>query len=179
MALHRPEVTGLQCSVEQFLRILPARWGVRKQDTIHDRSDNPIEKLIDICRQVFLLCLASENHLELLERAWVEMFQKIDALIVPTVPTVAARRGQKALIWQDGSEEQVVEAFVRLNAAANLTGVPALSVPAGRHSSGLPFGVQFIGPAHSEAVLLKPGQLVEGITGQLPMPVPAPTALHT
>lgn len=107
-----------------------------------------------------------------LERAWTEMFQKVDALIVPTVPTVAARRGQSAFIWQDGSEEPVVEAYVRFNAAANLTGVPALSVPAGRHSSGLPFGVQFIGPAHSEAVLLKLGQLVEGITGRMPMSAP-------
>lgn len=37
---------------------------------------------------------------------------------------------------------------------ANLTGHPALSLPAGRHASGLPFGLQVIGPRFGEDLLL-------------------------
>jgi len=100
--------------------------------------------------------------------AWSDMFTHIDALIVPTVPAPAARRDQDAFTWPDGTVEPVVEAYVRLNAGANLSGLPALTVPAGLHASGLPFGVQFIGPSRSEVVLLQLGQVVETITGALP-----------
>jgi amidase len=36
----------------------------------------------------------------------------------------------------------------------NVTGQPALSIPAGASGSGLPLAVQLIGPAHSESLLL-------------------------
>jgi len=37
---------------------------------------------------------------------------------------------------------------------ANLTGLPAISIPMGRHSNGLPFGMQLIGNKFEEAALL-------------------------
>lgn len=173
----------VEVSVPLTETIMPGQWGIMlaeaafvHRDNIRSRADHYGEDVRLLLETGSLLpaqdYLMAKQAQARLERAWTEMFQKVDALIVPTVPTVAARRGQSAFIWQDDSEEPVVEAYVRFNAAANLTGVPALSVPAGRHSSGLPFGVQFIGPAHSEAVLLKLGQLVEGITGRMPMPAP-------
>ena len=39
-------------------------------------------------------------------------------------------------------------------APVNLAGLPALSVPCGFDSRGLPIGMQLIGPAYSEARLL-------------------------
>ena len=38
---------------------------------------------------------------------------------------------------------------------ANLAGLPALTVPAGRDSDGLPVGVQIVGPRWSEVRLLE------------------------
>jgi Asp-tRNA(Asn)/Glu-tRNA(Gln) amidotransferase A subunit family amidase len=38
--------------------------------------------------------------------------------------------------------------------AQNLTGFPAVTVPAGHHASGVPFGLQLTGPPHSEDLLL-------------------------
>ncbi|MFC5584183.1 amidase [Nitratireductor kimnyeongensis] len=180
----------VEVSVPLTDTIMPSQWGIMlaeaafvHRENIRSRADRfgeDVRLLLEtgslLPAQDYLMAKQAQARLE---RAWVDMFQNVDALVVPTVPVVAARRDQSTFIWQDGSEEPVVEAYVRLNAAANLTGVPALSVPAGQHSSGLPFGVQFIGPAHSEAVLLKLGQLVEGSTGQRPMPMPAPTPLRT
>ena len=40
---------------------------------------------------------------------------------------------------------------------ANLTGLPAITVPAGRSPNGVPFGLQFIGPRFSDAMLLAIG----------------------
>jgi aspartyl-tRNA(Asn)/glutamyl-tRNA(Gln) amidotransferase subunit A len=48
-----------------------------------------------------------------------------------------------------------------LTIPVNLSGLPALSVPCGQDDKGLPIGVQFIGPAFTEARLLSLGQFVE------------------
>jgi aspartyl-tRNA(Asn)/glutamyl-tRNA(Gln) amidotransferase subunit A len=37
---------------------------------------------------------------------------------------------------------------------ANLAGIPAISLPLGKHSSGMPFGIQFMASRHQEAPLL-------------------------
>ena len=39
--------------------------------------------------------------------------------------------------------------------SANLAGIPGMSVPCGFSSSGLPIGLQLMGPYFDEAVLLK------------------------
>ena len=37
---------------------------------------------------------------------------------------------------------------------ANLTGLPAITVPAGRTPNGIPFGLQLIGPRFGDGMLL-------------------------
>ena len=44
---------------------------------------------------------------------------------------------------------------------ANLSGVPALSLPCGFTTTGLPLGVQLLAPHFKEARLLKAGHLLE------------------
>jgi len=80
-------------------------------------------------------------------------FEKVDAIIAPTLPIAAPRIGEKEI--EIGSEKETVRsALVRLNRPANLTGHPALSIPCGFTRSGLPIGLQLIGPKWSEARLL-------------------------
>jgi aspartyl-tRNA(Asn)/glutamyl-tRNA(Gln) amidotransferase subunit A len=43
----------------------------------------------------------------------------------------------------------------------NLAGDPALSVPFGKGESGLPIGVQLLGPGRSEATLLRAARVLE------------------
>jgi aspartyl-tRNA(Asn)/glutamyl-tRNA(Gln) amidotransferase subunit A len=79
---------------------------------------------------------------------------KIDALIVPTTPIAAP------LIGEETTRVAVVDhptraLLLRLNRPANLAGVPAISVPCGFTPAGLPMGVQFIGAANSEELLLE------------------------
>jgi aspartyl-tRNA(Asn)/glutamyl-tRNA(Gln) amidotransferase subunit A len=80
-------------------------------------------------------------------------FEQVDAIIAPTLPIAAPRIGEKEI--EIGSEKETVRsALVRLNRPANLTGHPALSIPCGFTRSGLPIGLQLIGPKWSEARLL-------------------------
>lgn len=53
-------------------------------------------------------------------------------------------------------------AYCRLTAPSNLTGHPAVSVPYGE-AGGMPFGLQLIGPWHSDPTLLQIAAAVEGM----------------
>ncbi len=46
---------------------------------------------------------------------------------------------------------------------ANLTGVPAISVPSGKNSEGLPFGIQIMAPHYREDILFVLGKNVEEV----------------
>ncbi len=81
------------------------------------------------------------------------VFENIDVILAPTLPIAAPRIGEKEVVI-GGEKETVRSALVRLNRPANLTGHPAISIPCGFTRSGLPIGLQLIGPHWSEARLL-------------------------
>lgn len=93
-------------------------------------------------------------------RDWNALFESIDLLAAPTTPQTAALVGQDVFEWNDGSTEPVSDAYVRLAAPANLTGRPAISVPAGHDRTGLPIGFQLIGQPFDEATLLRAASTV-------------------
>jgi aspartyl-tRNA(Asn)/glutamyl-tRNA(Gln) amidotransferase subunit A len=75
-------------------------------------------------------------------------FADVDILVGPTSPTPAFGIGQK----MDDPIQMYLNDIYTIG--ANLAGLPALSMPCG-FSSGLPVGVQLIGPHLSEAELFK------------------------
>ncbi len=77
----------------------------------------------------------------------------IDALVVPTVPIAAPAIGDEKT-HVEKSEHATRALLLRLNRPANLAAVPAISVPCGFTPAGLPVGLQFIGSANREDVLL-------------------------
>ena len=87
------------------------------------------------------------------------VFDDVDLVLLPTTPITAPVVGERTVRWRSG-EEPVDGALVRLTAPFNLTGLPALSVPFGA-ASGLPFGVQIVGPWNQEARVLAVGRLIE------------------
>ncbi len=80
-------------------------------------------------------------------------FERVDAILAPTVPIAAPRIGKDETKIA-GENESVRSALVRLNRPANLTGHPAISIPCGFTRDGLPIGLQLIGPRWGEARLL-------------------------
>jgi len=78
----------------------------------------------------------------------------IDALAVPTTPLAAPLIGEEST--RIGEKDHSTRALLlRLNRPANLAGVPAISIPCGFTSSGLPVGLQLIGLHTAELVLLQ------------------------
>lgn len=77
-----------------------------------------------------------------------ELYENYDMLIGPVAPTTAFKLGENT---DDPLKMYMTDV---MTTPANLAGVPAISVPAGNTSDGLPVGVQLIGPMRSDAALL-------------------------
>ena len=91
------------------------------------------------------------------------LFEKVQAILVPTAPIPAPRIGEDSIVI-DGVGETVRSALIRTNRPANLTGLPAISVPCGFTTAGLPIGLQMIGPRWDEGGLLRVAHAYEQAT---------------
>ena len=95
-----------------------------------------------------------------LSREFDQLWSEVDCLIAPTTPNTAPRIGD-ATVRLGGRDEDVRLATTRLVRGINVPGLPALSIPCGLASSGLPIGIQIIGPAWEEALILRIGAALE------------------
>ena len=93
----------------------------------------------------------------------------LHALVLPSTPLTAPRMGEKLVSWEDGSQEEVNDALGRFTAPFNVTGQPALSVPAGLWQ-GLPVGLQLVSRPLREEILLWIGAVYLEATGWQPEP---------
>jgi aspartyl-tRNA(Asn)/glutamyl-tRNA(Gln) amidotransferase subunit A len=96
---------------------------------------------------------------------------EIDALVVPTTPIAAPLIGEEST--PIGKADHPTRALLlRLNRPANLAGIPAISIPCGVTSAGLPVGLQLIGAITDELVLLRIAQVAQAILPVLRRPMP-------
>jgi aspartyl-tRNA(Asn)/glutamyl-tRNA(Gln) amidotransferase subunit A len=94
---------------------------------------------------------------------------EVDALIVPTTPIAAPLIGEEST--RIGKAKHPTRALLlRLNRPANLAGIPAISIPCGFTSAGLPVGLQLIGAVTDELLLLRIAQVVQALMPVLPRP---------
>lgn len=77
-----------------------------------------------------------------------------DALMLPTLPVPAPPLGAATVPVGD-SHEPVRNIMLRLTQLFNLTGHPAISIPVGRTSAGLPIGLQIVGRRGETPALLR------------------------
>jgi len=76
------------------------------------------------------------------------IFNDFDIILLPTVPAPAFRVGEKT---DDPIAMYLADIYT---VYANLTGIPAISIPLFTHSSGMPFGLQAMANQLSELSLL-------------------------
>ncbi len=84
-----------------------------------------------------------------------EAFKQFDVILTPTTPTTAFKLGEKI---DDPLTMYLMDIYT---VTANLAGICAINVPAGKHSNGLPFGVQLMAPAFQESRLFQVGRQIE------------------
>jgi aspartyl-tRNA(Asn)/glutamyl-tRNA(Gln) amidotransferase subunit A len=86
----------------------------------------------------------------LLSQEFALAFKKFDVLLGPTMPVLPPRVGEKV----SPLEDYLMDVYT---VAANLTGLPAISIPCG-HAQGLPVGMQMLAPRFREDILLDAAQ---------------------
>ncbi|MGW4591587.1 amidase [Amycolatopsis thermoflava] len=105
--------------------------------------------------------LRAQRARTLMRREWSRLMETVDVIAAPAVPVTAVPVGQESVTWPDGTTESVADAYVRLSAPANITGLPSLTVPVGEDRAGLPIGMQLIGRAGGDGVVLGLGRAFE------------------
>ncbi len=97
---------------------------------------------------------------ELLRHGVERALVGVEALLLPTLPIAAPVLGQASVAVRGGTES-VRSAMLRCTQLFNLTGHPAITVPCGRTSGGLPVGVQLVGGLGRTNDLLRLARAVE------------------
>jgi len=102
--------------------------------------------------------LKAQRVRTLIRREFDAAFEKYDALITPTSPTVPFKIGEKT-----GDPLQMYLSDV-CTLPINIAGVPAISIPAG-FAGNLPIGLQVIGKPFSEETLFRVAYAYEQAAG--------------
>jgi aspartyl-tRNA(Asn)/glutamyl-tRNA(Gln) amidotransferase subunit A len=92
----------------------------------------------------------------LIQDKTLELLKTYDALITPSTPGTAFEFGKNSA---DPIKMYLEDIFT---VQANIAGVPAISVPSGKHSNGLPMGIQIMTNMFDEETLFQLAKEVEG-----------------
>ncbi|MDQ3018387.1 MAG: amidase family protein, partial [bacterium] len=100
----------------------------------------------------------AHNVKALLRKDFDTAFQHVDVILTPTSPTPAFKIGERA---SNPLSMYLADIFT---VSANLTSLPAISIPSGtteREGKHLPLGIQFTAPYAQDDVLFAIGKLFE------------------
>ena len=86
---------------------------------------------------------------------FVSAFEKCDCIMMPVSPTTAFKIGEKV---NDPLQMYLSDIYT---IAANLSGIPAISIPCGLDEQNLPIGLQILAPAFAEDKLLRIARMFE------------------
>jgi len=113
--------------------------------------------------------------------AWAEFFRHHDVLLTPVAPTVAIPHDHRPVperhLTVDGQPRPYWD-LIAWPSLANFAGLPATVVPAGISDSGLPVGIQILGPYLEDRTTLAFAGHVETVLGGF-RPPPALRVLRT
>ncbi len=97
----------------------------------------------------------------LIKEDFEKAFEKCDVILTPTTPASAFEIGDKTM------NENPINMYLNdvFTVSVNLAGLPAMSLPIGLDSKGLPLGMQLIGRAFDEETIFKAGYVLEEDAG--------------
>ncbi|MBF6568480.1 MAG: Asp-tRNA(Asn)/Glu-tRNA(Gln) amidotransferase subunit GatA [Candidatus Binataceae bacterium] len=96
--------------------------------------------------------------------------EKYSVLISPACKITAPKIGEDRVRMPSGETLPVLAALVALVAPFNATGQPAIAVPSGLSTDGLPISIQFVGRSFDEATVLRVAYAYEQARGSFPFP---------
>ena len=117
--------------------------------------------------------IALGQGMSLSDRAWAHAEQtrilrtfnrrmgEFDLIMTPTVPVSPFPWTQAHAPSIDGTRMDIYYRWLALTYRGSLTGGPAITLPSGRDSNLMPFGLQFLGPVKGDPALLSAARAIE------------------
>jgi len=104
--------------------------------------------------------VGAKRMIERYRRALERSFAEIDALLTPTTAIPPPPIGATTVVIE-GREHAVGNGLTRFTGLFNMTGNPAVSIPAGTDAAGMPVGLQLVGRLYDDMGLLAVAALLE------------------
>lgn len=155
-----PDIDELN-AIARVLLLAEASAALEPHWSKRDQFGDDVRALIDQGRLIPATDYVQAQRLRKIFLAdFNSLWKQVDCWVTPTTPTAAPKIGQ-TVIDIGGVEEDVRLATTRTMRGINVLGYPALSIPCGRDTQGLPLGMQIVGPAWRDNVVLRAGSALE------------------
>jgi aspartyl-tRNA(Asn)/glutamyl-tRNA(Gln) amidotransferase subunit A len=111
-------------------------------------------------------CLLAEQYIrakrfiETYRDTMNSIYTEVDVILTPAAPVIAPKIGAVE-VTVEGSSEPAGNAITRYTSFFNMTGHPAITLPCGLHSEGLPIGAQLVGKHFGDEELIDIAQQIE------------------
>ncbi len=166
----------VEVSLPHAREVVPAWWTLCLAEAAAYHRSFLRDHLPDYCATVRELLLAglavpaaqyvqARRVQRLITRQVGALFEQVDVLVLPTM----LREAPPAEAAAASGSWEALRRRIQPVAPFNLTGMPAVSVPAGRTASGLPVGLQVVGPHHADRTVLAVAAAVQQAA---PLPPP-------
>lgn len=153
--VHEVEIPGLQAAAQANGQMVVADAAAFHRERLASHPEwfgDDIRERLERGRSLTATDYALARRIQSeIKRYFDLFFAQYDVLLLPTTAVTAAPiEGLDSAAY--------APQLTRFTGPFNLTGLPALSVPCGQTKQALPIGLQIVGPAWNEAIVLQAGQ---------------------
>lgn len=129
---------------------------------VNERGDEMSSSVVELVRRPWTAedFTDAKRERQRVSNLLAAFFGRYDLFLTPTVGVAAFDHGRLGPDRIDGVEV-AANAWIPFTHPFNLSGQPAVSVPAGRNSEGLPVGLQIVGRRFADATVLKAARAFE------------------
>jgi len=168
-AVIEPATPNMAGAAEVFRTLRAWQFQLTFADLVRLHGDQFKTSLVDNIAQGQALSGIDLGRAEVLHTALFhrvrEFFETFDALLLPVTQVSPFPIEEEYPTQIAGVEQADYLDWMRSAYLITATGSPALSVPAGFTASGLPVGLQIVGPHHADLLVLQLGHAFEQATG--------------
>jgi amidase len=142
---------------------------VATAESLPQDDDGPLARTARFATQRYRDWVLANEKREQLRALMADFFVGVDALLMPVammpaIPHDHSEPFPQRVIRMDGENRPYTNLMAWI-ALATLTHLPATVVPVGRTTSGLPVGIQIVGPYLEDRTTLAVARLIEDLLG--------------
>lgn len=156
-------------AIETMIRAESAEWlaGELSDPTFRLTDEYQYHQLMTARDMPIGEYIRASHTLDLAKHEFTRIFRAVDIIVCTTFPT------QPQLLSEPRPPRSAGTVAERLLAAANLAGLPGVTLPCGLDDDGLPVGIHVVGPPGSDLTLLQFGMAYQAMTSHHRLRPPA------